>query len=234
MFLFRLIALPVKLAFALVGVAFKLGLWAGKLPLRVTAGTAKVVGFKGTILFGGGVAAGLMLAPGPGSELRRRLQGAVTGGAVTDEDLAEKVAFELGHAPRTWHLPQPIVTVVGGRATLTGEVPHDEGRSELVRVASGVPGITAVVDELVVVDLAQLEAVAEELEELEELAAIEELAEEIAEEIVDEIIEELVEEALEELVEEALDELAVEALEEAIEEAFEAEAEADGESGDKA
>lgn len=207
---FRILFLPFKLAAALVLLVLRVLLWFGLVPLRIAGGLARVVGFKGSLLFGGGVATGLLVAPGPGRELRNKLQGSISGGAApTDADLAEKVRFELAHAPRTWHLEQPEVTVAGGRVVLSGSIAHEEGREELTRVATAVPGVSAVENVMAVgddvVELAEelaeelveelvAEAVAEELVG-ELVEAAEEMAEEIAEEIAEEMVDELVEEA---------------------------------------
>ncbi len=78
------------------------------------------------------------------------------GGVVTDEELAEKVGFELSHAPRTWHLPQPEVAVLNGRVELRGHVPSGTGREEFERVASAVPGVAAV-ENLIEVEQAESE-----------------------------------------------------------------------------
>lgn len=126
------------------------------LPARVGIGTAKLgvktgyragrlLGLRRLVLFGTGVAVGLLVAPTPGRELRARLQ------AMIDErrgkgivDLTEKVRHELSHSPRTWHLPQPEVEVVGGTAILRGEVPHQVGRDDLERTAAAVAGVVGV------------------------------------------------------------------------------------------
>ena len=52
--------------------------------------------------------------------------------------------YELSHSPRTWHLPQPAVEVVGGTAILRGDVPHEVGRVDLERAAASVTGVTSV------------------------------------------------------------------------------------------
>ena len=243
MILFRILFFPVKLLAAVAAVALRLGLWAGALPFRVTGRAARLVGLKGTVLFGAGAAAGLLLAPAPGRDLRQKVQASLGGGggAVGDDDLAEKVRFELAHAPRTWHLPQPTVTVAAGRVVLSGEVPHAEGSDELTRVASGVPGVTAVENRLDVTDVVD-ELIAEELAEeiVEELVA-EAIAEEIAEEIVEELVaeaiaeeiaeemvtEELAEELTEELVADGMPEDVAEELAEEIAEELVAEGAAD-------
>jgi osmotically-inducible protein OsmY len=101
------------------------------------------------------VAAGLLLAPATGRELRIKLRRVLEGSQpLSDNDLAEKVGFELSHAPRTWHLPQPEVAVVSGRVELLGTVPHETGRDELERVAAAVPGVAAVDNKLLVDDAA--------------------------------------------------------------------------------
>ena len=131
--LLRLIFLPAK-----VGV--------GSTKLGVKAGyrTGKLFGYRRLFVFGAGVAVGLLVAPTTGQELRARLQALLEerrGGPV---DLAERVRYELSHSPRTWHLPQPDVEVVGGRAILRGEVPHEVGRTDLERTAAAVAGVIEV------------------------------------------------------------------------------------------
>ncbi len=98
-----------------------------------------------------GLALGLLFAPGPGRELRRRLRALADARRLTtDADLTERVTFELEHAPRTWHLPQPEVTVVGGRVVLRGSVALESAREELARVAAAVPGVSALENMVVV------------------------------------------------------------------------------------
>ena len=80
-----------------------------------------------------------------GREARAKLQSLIdarrgAGGG----DLAERVRFELSHAPRTWHLPQPTVEVQGGTAILRGVVPHETGRLDLERTAAAVAGVVEV------------------------------------------------------------------------------------------
>ena len=55
-----------------------------------------------------------------------------------------KLAFELAHAPRTWHLPQPGVVVSGNRVELSGTAATVEDRDELARVAGAIPGVAGV------------------------------------------------------------------------------------------
>jgi len=132
--LLRLIFLPAK-----VGV--------GTTKLGVKAGyrTGRLLGYRRLFVFGTGIAVGLLVAPTAGRELRARIQGMIderrsAGGG----DLAEKVRYELSHSPRTWHLPQPDVEVIGGRAILRGEVPHAVGRTDLERTAAAVAGVVEV------------------------------------------------------------------------------------------
>jgi hypothetical protein len=147
--LVRLIVLPIKLAFALVGGTFRVGVKVGGAPARVGWRATRAAGVSGVVCFVLGLVLGLLFAPGPGRELRAKLRRLADGGAgLSDEELADRVAFELGHAPRTWHLPQPEVAVVAGRVSLMGSVPHDTARDELVRVAAAIPGVAAVDDQL--------------------------------------------------------------------------------------
>ena len=79
-----------------------------------------------------------------GRELRVRLQQLIDEQMGKGGDLAERVRYELSHSPRTWHLPQPEVEVIGGTAILRGEVPHEVGRADLERTAAAVAGIVHV------------------------------------------------------------------------------------------
>jgi hypothetical protein len=148
---FRLLFLPLKLLLATFGVSFRVGYRVGTAPVRMGARATRAAGVSGVICFFLGVAVGLLFAPGPGRELRERATRMMTGGgALTDDELADKVTFELGHAPRTWHLPQPDVAVVAGQVQLRGGVPHETAREELVKVAASVPGVSGVEDQLAV------------------------------------------------------------------------------------
>jgi len=132
--LIRLFFLPVK-----VGV--------GTTKLGVKAGyrTGRLLGYRRLFVFGAGVAVGLLIAPTAGSELRAKLQRLIDERrGAAGGDLAEKVRYELSHSPRTWHLPQPAVEVVGSRAILRGEVPHEVGRADLERTAAAVAGVVDV------------------------------------------------------------------------------------------
>jgi hypothetical protein len=144
MILIRLLLLPIKIALRLLGLTLKVGYVSGKVPVKVSARSVRLVGFRGLLFLMVGVALGLLLAPEPGRDLRIKLQKLLEGGGTSDVDLLEKVAFELAHAPRTWHLDQPDVSVVSGRVTLRGTVPGADAREELARVAGAVPGVLGV------------------------------------------------------------------------------------------
>jgi hypothetical protein len=144
MFLIRLLMLPFKIAFALIGLALKTGFRVGTLPFKATGRAARVPHLRGWFFLIVGVAAGLLLAPQSGRELRLKLQQLLDRPSDSDGDLADKVSFELAHAPRTWHLAQPAVSVSAGMVTLRGSVPDGDARDELGRVASAVPGVLAV------------------------------------------------------------------------------------------
>lgn len=147
----RLAWLPFRLGFALLGGSFKVGLKVGAAPVRVGWRATRAAGFTGVACFVLGLVIGLLFAPAKGRELRAKLQQRLSGGAgPTDAELAELVAFELGHAPRTWHLPQPEVSVVAGRVRLVGPVPDEAARTELVGVVAAIPGVAAVDDLLAV------------------------------------------------------------------------------------
>jgi hypothetical protein len=140
----RLLLLPFKLVLALVGAAFRGGVYAGKAPMRFSWRLARLAGPRGWFCFFLGLAIGLLFAPGPGRELRARLQALLAPDGVSDEELAAKVGFELAHAPRTWHLSQPEVRVTAGRVRLSGTVVTDDERDELARVAAAIPGVQGV------------------------------------------------------------------------------------------
>jgi len=152
MFLFRLLLLPFKILLATVGLTFRTGFALGKAPVKASRAAVRVVGLRGWVLFLAGLALGLLFAPGPGRDLRVKLQGLLPGGASGDDDLQGKVTFELAHAPRTWHLPQPTVTVTGNRVALSGSAATAEDRDELARVAGAIPGVGGVDVSITVAD----------------------------------------------------------------------------------
>jgi hypothetical protein len=121
----------------------KVGVGSTKLGVKAGYRTGRALGYRRLFVFGAGVGVGLLLAPTTGRELRLRIQGFIDDrrGHV---DLADRVRYELSHSPRTWHLPQPDVEVIGGTAILRGEVPHEVGRSDLERTAAAVAGVVHV------------------------------------------------------------------------------------------
>ena len=134
--------------FKVVWLPFKLGLGTGKLATKATYRTSRAIGLRRLVLLGTGVAVGLAIAPMPGAELRSILRRRMEARGVTDGDLLERVRFELAHHPRTWHLPQPDVTVFERRVTLRGDVPDEDARAEMLRAAGALPGVSAVDDRL--------------------------------------------------------------------------------------
>lgn len=134
MLLVRLVFFPFKLGAKTTAVAAKTGYRTGRL-----------LGYRRLAVFGLGVAVGMLIAPGPGAELRARLKALVQGLQLpSDPDLTDRVRFELSHSPRTWHLPQPEVDVHEGRVVLSGDVPHETARADVERTVTSVPGVTGV------------------------------------------------------------------------------------------
>jgi hypothetical protein len=150
----RLLFLPVKLTGAAVEASFRAGRLVGAVPVRLGRRTSRLLGGRGTFGLILGVLLGLAFAPGPGREFRagvRKFLARSSADSVSDSDLAARVSFELEHAPRTWHLPQPTVTADHGHITLRGHATELAACDELARVTGGVPGV-GTVENLVVVD----------------------------------------------------------------------------------
>ena len=121
------------------------------LPPKLTLRVARLIGLRRLFWLGAGVGIGLLVAPQTGAEARAKLQRALEARRpVGDQDLAERVRFELSHSPRTWHLPQPAVEVVGSVAVLRGQVPHETGRADLERTAAAVAGVARVDNQVTV------------------------------------------------------------------------------------
>ncbi len=121
------------------------------LPVRVVAAvvallvrTLRFVGLGRLAAFGAGVATGLAVAPAASTDLKARLTAGSAATPAPVVDLADTVRYELAHSPRTWHLPQPGVTVSGNRITLTGQVPHETAKVDLGRTAGAIAGVGAV------------------------------------------------------------------------------------------
>jgi hypothetical protein len=122
----------------------RMGVGGTRLGLRLGYRTGRLLGYRRLFVFGAGVAVGLLVAPMAGRELRARLVELAEQQRAGGADLAGRVSYELSHSPRTWHLPQPEVEVVGGTAILRGEVPHEVGRVDLERTAAAVAGVVDV------------------------------------------------------------------------------------------
>ena len=133
--LWSLATLPIKLALGLV-----------RLVLRVIG----FIGISRIAAFGAGVGVGVAMAPKPGSQLRNGVAAKEEARAARGGDIGTAVRHELATSPRTWHLPQPGVTVQGDRVVLTGGVPHDDARLTLIRTAGAVTGVRAVDDHLTI------------------------------------------------------------------------------------
>jgi len=118
-------------------------------PIKVTGRSLRWVGLRRLVLIALGATLALMITPVTGSEMRRRVSRLVVR-RVPDADLAARVRHELSHSPRTWHLPQPSISVLQGRVVLAGQAPHATGRADLERVVAAVPGVVSVDNEIIV------------------------------------------------------------------------------------
>ncbi len=127
--LWKLVTLPFRLVFGTISASFK---------------TIRFVGVGRIVAFGAGLGVGMAVAPTTGEQFRARLSEGYSSTASAAGDLGETVRYELAHSPRTWHLPQPVVSVEGNRITLTGAVPHETARGDLGRTAGAVVGVAAV------------------------------------------------------------------------------------------
>lgn len=144
---FRLLALaiilPVKAVLGLVGFTFKAGFVTARTALR-----------SSLISFAGGIGLGWFLTSTPTGrqlvdQVRDMVQGG-TGAPLDDDGIAAQVRTELASSTRTWHLPQPEVTVATGVVTLSGTVPHDTGRTDLEEAARTVRGVASVLNNVTV------------------------------------------------------------------------------------
>jgi hypothetical protein len=147
-----ILLLPIRLLWRVAVVSARVGWYAGRAPVRAGAAARRLVGWRALVFFAAGLAIGILFAPTRGKDLRDRLRRMLSREGLSDAELAGRVEFELSHAPRTWHLPQPEIAVLNGHVELRGSVPHPVGREEIERVASAVPGVTEVENMLVVAD----------------------------------------------------------------------------------
>lgn len=150
--LIRALTFPLVLGYGLGKAGVKTGYKAGRLSVGSTYKVGRHVGPSRLLALGVGVGIGLLIAPTSGQELRDRLARRISSrrAPASDDAVAERVRYELSHSPRTWHLPQPTVDVVGGRAILTGGAPHETGKADIERAAAAVPGVADVESRLVV------------------------------------------------------------------------------------
>jgi hypothetical protein len=148
----RTVLLPVQATVGVGKVSAKAGYRAGRLSARSTYRLGRLIGLRRALVLGVGVGIGMLVAPTSGQELRDRLrsQWERRRAPASDDAVAERVRYELSHSPRTWHLPQPEVEVVAGKAILTGGAPHATGKADIERAAASVPGVADVDSHLVV------------------------------------------------------------------------------------
>ncbi|MFP5320480.1 MAG: hypothetical protein ACLGIC_01390 [Acidimicrobiia bacterium] len=118
--------------------------------LKLVFGTIRFIGLDRIAAFGAGAAAGAVLVPKPPAAQRPGVAERQEATAARAGDLGAAVRHELATSPRTWHLPQPGVTVQGDRIRLAGSVSHEQARLDLVRTAGAIAGVRAVDDDLVV------------------------------------------------------------------------------------
>jgi hypothetical protein len=136
-----LLSLPFRFAW----LGFKVGAGTAKLSHR----TVRFMGYRRLLLLGIGVGIGMLLAPVPGEQMREKLRELLAGlGGTPPLALADRVREELAASPRTWHLPQPGISIDGSRVTLSGDVPHATAAADLERTVRDVKGVTEVDNKL--------------------------------------------------------------------------------------
>jgi hypothetical protein len=148
----RTVLLPVQATVGVGKLSARAGYRAGRLSARSTYRAGRLIGLRRALVLGVGIGIGMLVAPTSGQELRDTLrrQWEQRRAPASDDAVAERVRYELSHSPRTWHLPQPEVEVVAGKAILTGGAPHATGKADIERAAASVPGVADVDSRLVV------------------------------------------------------------------------------------
>ncbi len=146
MFVIRVLFVPLRAGAWATKIASKVGFRAGRISARGGRRLGSRAGWGRVALFGAGLLAGLLLSVVPGRALRRQVRRLMGSRGVSDDSVREAVVFELAHAPRTWHLQQPTVSVAGGIVTLQGAAAHETAREALERAARGVDGVADVVN----------------------------------------------------------------------------------------
>ena len=148
-----LLALPFRLVAVLVAVPTRLSARLLRFSVVTTLRTTRVAVRSSIVSFLLGIGFGWFLTTPTGRNATALVLDAVrrrSAPAVDDTSLTGAVRSALSSSTTTWHLPQPDVSVRGGVVTLTGTVPHAEGRDELASVAATVPGVVSVVERLTV------------------------------------------------------------------------------------
>ena len=90
-FLVRMLLLPFRLVLAALAVGFRAGMLVARIPARASARVGRAIGPRAILALVVGVAIGLLFAPGPGRELRRRVRERLTS-PVPAEDATLPVA----------------------------------------------------------------------------------------------------------------------------------------------
>jgi hypothetical protein len=148
-----LLALPFRLLAVLVAVPTNLSARLLRFSVVTTWRTSRAAVRSSIISFLLGIGVGWFLTTPTGRYATSLVVDAVRGrmaSAVDDATLAERVRAAVSADTTTWHLPRPDVAVDGGVVTLTGVVPHGQGRDDLASAAARVPGVVSVVDHLTV------------------------------------------------------------------------------------
>ena len=127
-------------------------------PFKVTNRAVRLVGYRRVGLLMVGAAAGAVLSPVSGTELRRRIAEEIhRRRAGTEPTVEERVRQHLAQSPRTWHLPQPEVVAVavgdgtGWQIILAGEISDASARRDLEQASLSVTGVESVDNRLRVV-----------------------------------------------------------------------------------
>lgn len=127
-------------------------------PIKVANRIVGFIGYRRVGLLVVGAAAGAVLSPASGPELRRRIAEEIKRRRVgTEPTVEERVRQHLAQSPRTWHLPQPEVVAVavgdgsGWQIILAGEISDSSARSDLEQASLSVTGVASVDNRLRVV-----------------------------------------------------------------------------------
>ncbi|QGG94847.1 BON domain-containing protein [Actinomarinicola tropica] len=147
-----LIALPFRLVALVVAIPTRLSARLLRFSVVTAARTTRLAVRSSLISFAVGVGLGWFLSTPTGRYATGVALDAVRGrrAPVDDAALAGRVRAALEGGPATSHLPQPQVAVAGGVVTLSGGVPDETTRTELLAAAATTEGVVSVVDRLVV------------------------------------------------------------------------------------